>query len=134
MSDRFENHLKTMCPKCGIEQDPDEPTCIHMVGKKGGRVASAKQDMRALGKMGGDAVKAKRGLGFYQEIGRKGGQAVRDKKGPEFYRVIGEMGGQALKKAAPPGHFEAIGTKGGQRTKDLCKAGKCALKKGGDDD
>ncbi len=130
----FEDHLLTKCPKCGIEQDPEKPVCSHMMGKKGGKIATVGRDMHELGRKGGSAVKAKYGPDFYKAMGAKGGAAVRDKRGQEFYRGIGKMGGEALKKSAPPGYFEEIGAKGGQRMKALCAAGKCALKKGGDDE
>lgn len=134
MADRFEDQLKIACPKCGIEQDPEKPVCSHMMGKKGGKISTEGRDMPELGRKGGLANRAKHGPEHYKEIGAKGGAAVRDKRGTRFYREIGKMGGEALKKSAPPGHFEEIGTKGGRRTKELCTAGKCALKKGEDDE
>ncbi len=134
MVDRFEDQFKVACPKCGIEQDPEKPVCTHMMGKKGGKIATEDRDMSELGKRGGAAVKAKHGIEFYKKIGAKGGKSVRDKRGIEFYRGIGKMGGEALKKSVPSGYYEAMGAKGGARIKELCAAGKCALKKGEDDE
>jgi len=134
VSDRFEDQFKVACPKCGIEQDPEKPVCAHMMGRKGGKNAVAGRDMHELGRKGGLANRAKHGHEFYVKIGMMGAAAVLAKQGVGYLREIGAKGGAALKKAAPPGYFEAIGAKGGQKVKDLCAAGKCALKKGGDNE
>lgn len=72
-----------------------------------GGVVRDREYYRAIGRMGGEKVKAERGQSFYEAIGRKGGERLRDTRGPGFY--------------------EAIGHKGGQKTKALVEAGKKAL-------
>jgi hypothetical protein len=134
MADRFEDHLKVACPKCGIEQDPEKPVCSHMMGRKGGKISTEGRDMHELGRKGGLANRDQHGHEFYVKIGKMGGAAVLGKRGVGYLREIGAKGGKALTESAPPGHFKEIGTKGGRKTKDLCAAGKCALKKGGEDD
>jgi general stress protein YciG len=109
-----------------------------MMGKRGGKIASSRRDMKALGKKGGIAVKAKYGPDFYKELGKKGGAAVRAKLGEnakEFYREMGRKGGASLRDNAVPGYFEEIGARGGRKAKELieagrCEGGKCDLKKG----
>jgi len=134
VSERFEDQLKVACPKCGLEQDPEKPVCSHMMARKGGRITAASHDMHELGRKGGLANRAKHGPEHYTKIGKMGGAAVLAKRGVGYLREIGAKGGKALTESAPPGHFKEIGTKGGRKTKDLCAAGKCALKKGEDDE
>ena len=50
----------------------------------------------ALGKLGGAALRDKRGTEFFKEIGRKGGLKVRDNQGPEFFSRIGKKGAQKM--------------------------------------
>lgn len=74
------------------------------------------QDMAALGRKGGAAVKLKHGKEHFKRVGRAGGEATRDKLGSEHYQQIGRKGGAAA--AAIEGHSSAAGRKGGQTTRD----------------
>jgi general stress protein YciG len=51
------------------------------------------------GKKGGEAVKAKYGIGYYEELGKKGGKVTRERHGPEFYEEIGRRGGSVKGKS-----------------------------------
>jgi general stress protein YciG len=101
----------TKCPKCGVEQDPVSPICIHMAGKKGG------------------AKMAERGPEFFRAIGHKGGTANLKKNGREFLVRIGAKGGAANSAKHGPEHFSRIGKKGGGRLRALAAAGRAALAK-----
>lgn len=86
--------------------------------------------VREAGKLGGEAVKRKHGVEFYEAIGRKGGEATRDAHGHEFYAGIGKMGGSkggcATRDTYGPEFYEKIGSMGGQKVKSLIAAGKAA--------
>lgn len=89
------NVTPVICPKCGLEQDPEHPQCIHLAGRKGGKRGAAKRDMRMIGRLGGLANLAKRGLGHYREIGAKGGEVIKQmaQKNPDYWKEIGRKGG-----------------------------------------
>jgi general stress protein YciG len=59
------------------------------------------------GRKGGQTVRERYGLEFYEEIGRKGGriggQVVKRRYGSEFYEEIGRKGGQAVKRLIEQG-------------------------------
>lgn len=88
-------------------------------GKGGMTVAEA-------GRRGGNVVKERYGMEFYDEIGQKGGAATRDKHGAEFYGKIGKKGGKATAAKHGPEFYEKIGRKGGQRVRELIAAAKAA--------
>src|SRR5436309_3313469 len=49
------------------------------------------------GRKGGLAVKAERGVEFYEQIGKKGGEAVKAERGTPFYEEIGKKGGHRVR-------------------------------------
>jgi general stress protein YciG len=85
--------------------------------------AGAGMTVREAGQKGGEAVKRKYGLEFYEAIGRKGGEATRRAHGQEFYEQIGKKGGkkggEATRDRYGPAFYEQIGQKGGQKVKQL---------------
>lgn len=99
------------CPKCGVEQDPEHPICIHMSGRKGGR------------KM------AERGSDYFRELGRRGGATTKSRiDAGELppYTEIGKRGGVANKAKQRPSYFREIGTRGGAKMAALCAANRKA--------
>lgn len=66
------------CSKCGVVQDPEHPSCVHMAARKGG--------LRTV---------KNRGPEFYRAIGRKGGRtnaALRGRIGGQRVRELIERG------------------------------------------
>ncbi len=53
-----------VCLKCGIQQDPESPICIHLAAAKGGRRAAP-------------VVRERYGLEHYRRAGRLGTAAAR---------------------------------------------------------
>ena len=53
---------------------------------------------RALGRIGGNAVKAKYGSEHYETIGAKGGAATKALHGSGHYQRIGKLGGAKSKR------------------------------------
>jgi general stress protein YciG len=76
------------------------------------------------GRRGGNVVKERYGMEFYDEIGAKGGAATREKHGVEFYGQIGKKGGDATAAKHGPEFYEKIGRKGGARVRELIAAGR----------
>lgn len=50
------------------------------------------------GKKGGEAVKEKRGPGFFEEVGKKDEVTMEDEYGSDFFSEIGKKGGEARDK------------------------------------
>jgi len=80
---------------------------------------NGEMSVREAGKKGGDTVRERYGVTFYEQIGRKGGQATRERHGSKFYEAIGQKGGRAVKDRYGAGFYEEIGHKGGQKVKTL---------------
>jgi uncharacterized protein len=89
-----------------------------------------KMSVKEAGRKGGQAVKARYGSEFYEQIGRKGGQATMSTHGVEFYENIGRLGGkkggESTRKRYGPKFYEEIGRAGGQKVKKLIEDGKRA--------
>lgn len=109
------------CPRCGIEQDPEHPVCIHMAGRKGGRKLVATKGVKNFfnrwGRRGGAKTRDIMGLEFYNKIGKKGGDTVKATYGKDFYIEL------VAKKYGRP-FFSSIGKKGGNRLRTLVAKGK----------
>lgn len=78
-----------------------------MAGNKPGM---EKGDPRAklIGKKGGDAVKALRGVEYLQEIGKRGGEKTLKEHGIDRLRSIGKKGGEATRNNHSQEYYSRI--------------------------
>ena len=77
----------------GEERIVDTHRNAHAHDKEGGFAANPEL-AREAGRKGGEIVKERYGVAFYQEIGRKGGEMVKKSRGIGFYAEIGRKGGE----------------------------------------
>lgn len=105
--------MKEKCLKCGLDQDPTKPVCLHMAGRKGGQKVSETHGpdfYSEIGRKGGLNTK-NRSPDFMSRIGKLGGAKMKE-RGTQYYKDIGRKGGNARAASIAPGGYAEMGRKG----------------------